>query len=130
VKNQISTFTSKFFDCNNIKNIIDNEIKKLEQNQPPQNDTIRIVFLGRGHHINKGAFVGSLERAQKAIQASVDEAVEMVLTYLKDGNNFENLVNEHAIRNLISSFDAMDIPQMLELFEIDESTLTNQLGMK
>lgn len=120
MKIETSTPTRKFFD------ITSNKINEREQNQPSKNEVIRIVFLGRDFDIEKGAFEGSLELAQKAIQAFVDDKLLPVL----QGMTLQTLINEHPLGDTIFSLDKIDIPTVLEIFGIDESTLTHQLGMK
>ncbi|WP_392537922.1 hypothetical protein [Legionella sp. 227] len=119
--NQMPIHTPKFF---NFK--INNDNKNKEKIQPLQNDMIRIVFFGRNFDIKKGAFEGSLELAQKAIQAFVDDKLLPVL----QGMTLQTLINEHPLGDTIFSLDKIDIPTVLEIFGIDESTLTHQLGMK
>ncbi|MCW8399733.1 hypothetical protein OQJ26_13125 [Legionella sp. PATHC038] len=119
--NQMPIHTPKFF---NFK--INDDHKNKEKNQPSQNDMIRIVFFGRNCDIKKGAFEGSLDLAQKAIQAFVDDKL---LPFLQ-GKNLQTLINEHPLRDIISSVDEVDIPKVLEFCGIDESTLTHQLSMK
>ncbi|KTC82578.1 hypothetical protein Lche_0258 [Legionella cherrii] len=98
--------------------------KSVEEN-PIQDDTIRIALSNTYLYLEKGQFEGSLELAQEAIQDFLDKNAA---TYTAYGQGF-GLLQINDGRRDITPY-GIDIPMMLEFCGIDQSTLSTQMGMK